>query len=526
MTRSSKLPRAFLAFVLICSMAFCLLCPAVGAANRDNVQHYDTYMCIGDSIAAGYTVSGEQGNYYRVRVPGAYHDIIATATGAKLNQFGWSAFRSVELRYMLEGVRHDLDDAWLNTFSSLVRDEVLDANREDYLNAIKTSDLITINLGSNDVLSYSMTKTMELLEDSDDCELAAKAKELIASCGDLGTAFIKLCSYAELAGKLPIVLASFNPTLMKALQYFQNNFNACMKGIYALNPDATIVVVGVYNPLTNLTLTENTHLKLAPLVQPTVDLLNTFLKCGCNYASRYLFAPVPNTETWPFSVLGKDFRSQILWAVHPTVKGHAYMADQILSVLPEAQQSSPASDTGKCPFADIKPLNWFYEHVKYIWERGVMQGMTETTFAPDANTTRAQFATVLYRMAGSPKVTAADKASCPFADLTSGWYRDAVVWAYQNGVINGTSAKTFAPEQNISREQMVTMLWRYDGQKNANGTLNAFADRGSISAYAVPAVVWAVRNGFVNGMSDGSFLPNGLANRAQLAAILHRYMAK
>ena len=337
--RASRAVSLLLAVLMLLTV---LTAPAA-AANRSNVKHYDTYMCIGDSIAAGYTVSGEQGNFYRTRVTNAYHDIIATATGAELNQFGWSAFRSVELRYMLEGVLNQPDTVWTENFNSLVNTDLLDRNREDYINAIKESDLITVNLGSNDVMSYAMTKTMKLLENSSDCELAAMVKECMRSSGDLGTKFVKLLDTAEKAGKLPLVLASLNPTFMKAIAYFKANFTACIKGIYELNPDVDLVVVGVYNPMTNLTLTENGNLKLAPIVQPTVDLLNQFLKSGCIYSDHYRFAPVPKVETWKFSVLGKDFRSQILWAVHPTVNGHSYMADQILSVLPPENTRKPFS---------------------------------------------------------------------------------------------------------------------------------------------------------------------------------------
>jgi hypothetical protein len=371
-----------------------------------------------------------------------------------------------------------------------------------------------------------MKKTLNLLSTSDDCVLAAKVRELMSKCGDFGTAFVKVLDYAEKAGKLPIVLASLNPTLMKAVSAYQENFTACMRGIHDRNPYATVVVVGVYNPMTNVSLVENGNLKLAALVQPTVDVMNQFLKNGCLYSDWYRFAPVPNVTTWPMSLIGGDFASEVITKVHPTKVGHSYMADQILSVLPEAQQSETTPDTGNCPFADVKPISWFFDHVKYIWERGVMNGVNPTTFAPDATTTRAQFATVLYRMAGSPKVSAADRANCPFTDLKGSWYQDAVAWAYKNGVIKGTSATTFTPDQSVSREQMVTMLWRYDGAKSASGAANGFTDAAGISSYAQPAVVWAVRNGIVNGMDDGSFRPQGTATRAQLAAILHRYLAK
>ena len=156
--------RRVAAMLLAVVMLVGVLVMPASAANRTNVKQYDAYMCIGDSIAAGFYIDGQSGGLYRERVAGAYHDIIANATGAKLNQFGWSAFRAVELRYMLEGERHDLDDVWLSNFGYLLNDELLDQHREDYLNAIRESDLITVNLGSNDVLSYAMSKTLKLLQ--------------------------------------------------------------------------------------------------------------------------------------------------------------------------------------------------------------------------------------------------------------------------------------------------------------------------------------------------------------------------
>ena len=353
MQSTIRFTRRIMTLLLAVVMLFGTLITTADAANRDNVRYYDTYMCIGDSIAAGFYIDGQRAGYYRTRMPGAYHDIVANATHATLNQFGWSAFRAVELRYMLEGVRYDLDDVWLNSFRPLVKDELLDQNREDYLNAIRESDLITVNLGSNDVLSYTMTKTVLQLQSSGDCELAAKVKEIAGKCGDIGTAFVKVLGYAEKAGKLPIVLATLNPTLMKAVSYFKDNFTACMRGIYKLNPNATVVVVGVYNPMSNVTLVENGNLKLAPLVQPAVDLLNQFLKSGCLYSDWYRFAPVPKTETWKIHVLGGDFTSQVITKVHPTANGHSYMADQILSVLPTRDGSTSSRWT---PFGWLRSI--------------------------------------------------------------------------------------------------------------------------------------------------------------------------
>ena len=111
--------------------------------------------------------------------------------------------------------------------------------------------------------------------------------------------------------------------------------------------------MGVYNPMSNVTLVENGNLKLAPLVQPAVDLLNQFLKSGCLYSDWYRFAPVPKTETWKIHVLGGDFTSQVITKVHPTANGHSYMADQILSVLPTSDGSTSSRWT---PFGWIRNI--------------------------------------------------------------------------------------------------------------------------------------------------------------------------
>ena len=141
-----------------------------------------------------------------------------------------------------------------------------------------------------------------------------------------------------------------------------------------------------------------------------------------------------------------------------------------------------------------------------------------TTFSPNDTCTRAQIVTFLWRMAGKPAPTQA----AAFTDLTQDWYQDAVVWAYQNKVVNGVTDTTFVPDEPVTREQMVAMLYRYKGSPDAPSALSIFSDADAIAAYARPAVAWAVSTGVVTGMGDGTFQPKGSATRAQLAAILSR----
>lgn len=132
--------------------------------------------------------------------------------------------------------------------------------------------------------------------------------------------------------------------------------------------------------------------------------------------------------------------------------------------------------------------------------------------------------TVLYRIAGEPAV----KGTAPFRDVEkNSWYTNAVIWAYQNNVTNGVSATEFAPEQNVTREQMVTFFARYAKlagvDTSATGSLSAFVDASSVSAYAVPAMTWAVSVGLINGVGENKLDPTGNSTRGQVATVIVRY---
>lgn len=175
-------------------------------------------------------------------------------------------------------------------------------------------------------------------------------------------------------------------------------------------------------------------------------------------------------------------------------------------------------------FTDVQPTDWYAEAVTYAVENGLFQGTSATTFEPNANMNRAMLVTVLYRMSGEQA-----KADTAFGDVAqNAWYAEAVAWAKTNGIVSGVSAAQFAPNQNVTREQMAAILYRYaqyKGQEtgNADANLVAFADANTVSSYAVPAINWAVKNGLISGTSATTLSPNGSATRAQVATILMRY---
>lgn len=176
------------------------------------------------------------------------------------------------------------------------------------------------------------------------------------------------------------------------------------------------------------------------------------------------------------------------------------------------------------PFGDVKTTDWFYNDVKYVYEKGMMAGTAADVFAPNATTTRAMIVTILYRLEGSPAVT----GTSAFVDVPAGqWYTDAVNWAAANQIVKGTSATTFAPNDSITREQMAAILYRYAQYKGYDVTkkadLSGYSDNGQVSAYAKDALAWANAAKLINGVTNTTLAPQGNATRAQVSAILHRF---
>ena len=175
------------------------------------------------------------------------------------------------------------------------------------------------------------------------------------------------------------------------------------------------------------------------------------------------------------------------------------------------------------PFPDVDENDWFYDEVVYVYENGLMNGVENNQFAPNTATNRAMLATILYRLAGQPDVS----GDLPFTDVAAGtWYTDAVLWAAQNGIVNGLGENTFAPMNTLTREQLVTMLYRYAEAAgydvSAAADLSGYPDAGKVQPYAQEAMSWAVAEGIVEGM-DGNLNPAGSATRAQIATILMRF---
>ena len=189
------------------------------------------------------------------------------------------------------------------------------------------------------------------------------------------------------------------------------------------------------------------------------------------------------------------------------------------------QPGKPDEPSVKLPFIDVNANDWFYGDVEYVYTKGIMSGTGATIFDPNSQLTRGMIVTILYRMEKEPAVSGASK----FTDVDiAQWYGKAVVWAADNGIVTGYSDTAFGPNDPVTREQLAAILYRYAVYRGMTAVtleenLGGFADADQISPYAIPAMNWAVGKGLING-SGSTLAPKAQATRAQVAAIIHRYL--
>ena len=194
-----------------------------------------------------------------------------------------------------------------------------------------------------------------------------------------------------------------------------------------------------------------------------------------------------------------------------------YMPDQYVTV---SAYFAPAASA--LPFNDVAYKSWYYDAVKFVYDKGIMDGVSYYKFAPDATITRGMVVTMLWRMAGEPY-----EAAAGFTDVAAGrYYTTAVAWAAKNGIVEGMTATTFAPDQAITREQLASILYRYAkwlGFSGYGSDISGYTDAGKVSSYAYDAMSWAVRSGVVTGTSARVLDPQGTASRAAAAQMFMNF---
>lgn len=523
-----------LSIVLCVVMLFALTVPAFAASGK-NYYDYENYMCVGDSIAAGCGLArdGKPTNFDQnaedytkvysndyiylgydfAAVPNAYHSLVANELGANLLQCARSGLRAVELRYMLDGTYNDYDKdcIWGNTYFDTDGNGFTTADLDalnayvKYSDKIKQADLISINVGSNDVFSFALNVVLrELTKDTSDPTLNA-IKKYLEKTGNIGAAFGKLIDAYQSMGKIADLATALTTTMNKAYMQFTVNYAAVIERIYEINPDITIVGVGVYNPFDGFRLSADSNLDLSGIASPVVAAINAHIASYKLKYSNFCYADVVGTQTYPMSYDDHYFWEYFTLKVHPDIEGYQFMTKQILDALPEAPLPAPAVTSATDPASGKITLEWAavknaekYEVYRSLTKYGPFVKMTSTdgtdctdtsakagyTYyykvrAAAADGTKGDYSTVVSRTCdcAAPVVKGGNNASTGKVTLTWDKVSGAKEYVvYRANYSNGTYTKMFTTKNTSYTNTTANAGYTYYYKVKAISYKTAYAD--------------------------------------------------
>lgn len=370
-----KTMKRAISLCLVVVMAAGLLCVSSFAAGA--TKQYGSYVVIGDSIATGFgldtygssSTHAENSDMTEMNawlangglVTGSYPAEVAAGVGATdVYQMQRPAIRTVEVRRLLDSSYKG--DQY--TESVLAAAQITGSDwaglKANAAAKIAGADLITLNIGSDDVIvtgfiaMYAyLAKLSAIQKSSLLTQQLAEAKALMANLGTLGEAFNKMLDLAEEVGAADGAIAALSAGAVQGVAQFKVNWNVIQKAIHKLNPDVTLVVVGMYNPFRDLKLTGASLLSVGKLADQVVNMMNLYMQTSL-YSRYYTYVSVLGTTVYPFSPLvSGTFSDELLKNVHPTAAGHEYMAEQILSALPAAGSGTSAASASLGDFGLI-----------------------------------------------------------------------------------------------------------------------------------------------------------------------------
>ena len=526
--------KRMLAMTLCVVMLLALGVPAFAETGK-NYYDYKNYMCVGDSIAAGCGLARDgkptnfdqtvddytkvySNNYVYLgydfnAAPAAYHSLVANELGANLLQCARSALRAVEFRYFLEGTYNDYDESciWGNIYYDSDGNGFtlpdLDAVNAyvNYPEKIKQADLLSINVGSNDVFSFTLNVVLrELTKDTSDPTLNA-IKDFLDKTGNVGAAFGKLIDAYQSMGKTADLVRALTETMNKAYNQFTVNYEAIMKEVYKLNPDITVVGVGVYNPFTYFRLSEDNQLDLSGIAAPIVTAINAHIASYKLKYDNFYYADVVGTETYPMNYDDRYFWEYFTLKVHPTIEGHQFMAQQILDALPEAPLPAPAVTSATDPASGKIMLKWAavknaekYEVYRSSSKGGLYTkkittdelGCTDTSAkagytyyykvrAVTADGTKGDYSSVVYRTCdcAAPVVKGGNNAATGKVTLTWDKVSGAKEYVvYRADYSNGTYTKMYTTKNTSYTNTTANAGYTYYYKVKAISYKTAYAD--------------------------------------------------
>ena len=498
MTHSKRLTALFLSMLLL----FSLLSVSVSAAGT-GARPYRQYTVLGDSIPAGYgPYNYEYKGYARIAV--SYPALVADQVAEDMIPLARTGFRTVELRYMLEE-DYEGDDYLFRIGKTSVEDVY--RHRPEYRPAIQGSDLITLEIGSNDILNYGMVRAIDA---SKNTEVTNRVREILEETGNYGQALSTLLSLSGTAESLTGIVTGFVQGMWEGYRNFTENWDCIMEDIYAINPDVTLVAVGMYNPLKTTKLTDASLITIGRAFDLISAAMNSYMKQGSPYSSRYLFADVSGTEIYDLPAFTNGmFMDMLLGMVHPTINGHRTMANRILEILPA---DTVAYENLPVTFREPGYLNT-EEHTPYV------SGYTDGTFRPGKSATRAEVASMI---SGLLKDRLDEASSPDFSDIAGHWGEAQIRAVTALGIMKGYPDGSFRPDASVTRGEVAAIAASlFDGN---TADASPFSDiRGH---WAQAAIDKARALGLIAGYADGTFRPDQKVTRAQLVAILNEVLGR
>ena len=575
--------KKLLSLVLCVALAVALMIPMSFVSAEESNMHGITTM--GDSVSTGYgliqdtdwgngqltpTADGKLEYVKRplgmhVMVPNSYSGIVAQKLGINFsNKDSWyynhcrAGFRTIEEIRMLDpeydaSMMGDImSDQFIlgQTGHSEMTPEELAAFRAEGQQDIKNSKLVIIGLGMSD-LGVPLTLAFNLLFEEIAQAGGANPKEIetvtnattevMNNGGSAEQVLLTGLGVAESIGYLPQAIISFIRAELQSEVGFANNYKQLVKTIFDLNPNCTVVALSMINTFKDLTLTGISPVKAGKIADIGVGIFNSVIKSaspGNQYDYRYcdiVDTPLKGYSTPSLAISAVTLQlintyNEYFDNLHPLEEGHAWIADRIMETL--GSDFSLGLSDGVTPvnppaanerFADVHHGDWFYEAVEYCASRGFMAGTDNGIFSPNVALSRAMVAQILYAMENKPAGAPGGK----FSDVPdSAWFAAAVNWCAQAGVVAGMDDGTFAPDANVTREQLATMLCSYTRFKGkdatATGNIDQFSDVGRVSSWAVDNVKWAVGHGIMAGKDGNVIDPTGNATRAEMAQMIYR----
>ena len=367
-----------LALALLSSFSVCF------AATEKKHLDYGSYVLLGDSVASGWSDIESRDTSFK-RVEGSYGAHLADDLGVTYHPMACIGFRTNDLRYIFEDDYDAASDRFL--FYSIDKDEI-DSRIPAIRKAVAEAGLITLNVGGNDWGSYLGWVLVEQMEKvvADNEEFFTMAKDYLEKNGTAADTVKSLIDIASLAGCLPELVELLPKALNDGLTSFFKNWSILVEDIYALNPDVTLVAIGLFDSgLQDSTMDEinagndgfdfQTELAKAEFGQLIVDYANTPMRDGAEKYGYIFIDPV-----------GTLCEKQ-----HPSYAGHRFIADLVLDALPYAN----------FPFSDVKLGSENYRAIEYMWANGIMSGETETTFAPEKNFTKGDLSKAMAVITGA-----------------------------------------------------------------------------------------------------------------------------